>query len=485
MPGAGEILQGRVVGGRFRLNRYLGGSQRSAVFLTERHQREPKTAAIKLVPADPASADLQLSRWKLISQLSHPRLLQLFEMGRCEQDGVELIYLVMEYAEENLADILPSRTLTPDEASEMLKPTLEALAYLHGHGFVHGHLKPANIMVAGEQLKLSSDGICQIGEQDRIETGTYAPPELSQTGATPARDVWSLGVTLVQVLTQLLPVWDGNEQQTLALPDTLPPQFLDLARNCLARDPQRRWTVSEIAAHLQPALPAPAETTVAQRKPSDMPRNPAKQPRYTVAAFAVGLTLVALVGGVKWFNREASQPAPPAVAFEPPQPLQPSPASTVEPSSPRPPSANRKMATTAAPAKAQPPARATLKTASEVRNPAPAPALQSRAPSAPGDFVPAQVVQRVLPDVPRSASNTIRGTVRVTVRVRVDPAGNVSGVKFVSAGPSQYFARLASDAARRWKFSPPRRDGRNVPSEWTVRFEFIRGGTQAIPVAVS
>ena len=260
MPEAGKSQQSSLDGCKFQLIRYLGGSQGSAVFLTERQQGE--AAAIKLIPADPASADIHLSRWKLISKLSHPHLLRIFETGRCQQDGEDLLYVVMEYAEENLAQILSTRSLTSDEADTMLKLTLEALAYLHNCGLVHGHLKPANIMFAGDRLKLSSDRICRMGETDGADTGTYAPPEPPGTELAPSRDVWSLGVTVMQALTQLLPVPDGKEQQALMLPETLPPRFAELARNCLERDPQRRCTLPEIAEHMQYTLPVPAEQVV-------------------------------------------------------------------------------------------------------------------------------------------------------------------------------------------------------------------------------
>lgn len=489
MPEAGEIMQGRVVGGKFHLGGYLGGTERSAVFLTER-QGTPRTAAIKIIPADPASADLQLSRWNLVSRLSHPRLLQIFEVGRCQQDGEELLYVVMEYAEENLAQILPSRSLTPDEVHEMLKPTLEALAYLHGRGFVHGHLKPANIMVAGEQLKLASDGICRIGELDGAETGTYGPPDLAGTAAAPARDVWSLGVTLVQVLTQLLPVRNGNDQRGVTLPETLPPQFVDLVHNCLEADPQKRCTLPEIAEQLHYTLPTttlgppPAEPVVAQRQmPPQMRPKPTRKPNYAGRAFAAALAIAAIIGGVKLFNGSPSEPTSTASLIEEPKPSQPAAIAALEQPTLQLPAPAKKQPA-AAPAKVQPSARATLKTASEVRNTAPVLSLEPRVIPAAGALVPGSVVQQVLPEVSRSASNTIRGTVRVTVRVRVDPAGNVAGVDFVSVGPSQYFARLASDAAKRWKFAPVRRDGQAVASAWTVRFEFTRGGTRAIPVAL-
>ena len=55
--------EGQVVNGEFHLRRYVGGSDHSAVFVTERSAQQQK-ASIKLVPADPQDADLQLSRWK-------------------------------------------------------------------------------------------------------------------------------------------------------------------------------------------------------------------------------------------------------------------------------------------------------------------------------------------------------------------------------------------------------------------------------------
>ena len=97
----------------FPLRQYLGGSDHSAVFLTERRGREPQKAAIKLITVDPANTAAQLARWEFAAKLSHPHLLRLFETGSCQLDNVVLLYVVMEYAEENLAQILPQRALTP------------------------------------------------------------------------------------------------------------------------------------------------------------------------------------------------------------------------------------------------------------------------------------------------------------------------------------------------------------------------------------
>src|SRR5258708_28965470 len=107
----------------------------------------------------------------------------------------------MAYGEEKWADRLPQRPLSTDEESEMLRPTAEALASLHQAGFVHGRIKPSNIMAAGDQLKISADGLCKIGERDDARPpGAYDAPEGATTGPSTAADGWSLGVTPAPVL---------------------------------------------------------------------------------------------------------------------------------------------------------------------------------------------------------------------------------------------------------------------------------------------
>src|SRR5713101_3614361 len=153
----------QIVNSRFLLQRYLGGSEHSAVFLTERGI-PPQKIAIKFIQVDEPDAQLQLSRWQHAAKLSHPHLLRNFESGRCRLGEFDLLFLLMEYAEENLAQFLSQRPLTPAEARDVLTPALQALAFLHGEGFVHGHVRPSNILAIEDQLKLSSDGISSIAE---------------------------------------------------------------------------------------------------------------------------------------------------------------------------------------------------------------------------------------------------------------------------------------------------------------------------------
>src|SRR4030088_1603282 len=184
MSEAWKRWEGRTVDGRFPLQRYLGGSGHSAVFLTVTQPRgdDSEKAAIKLIPAGAGDANHQFLRWKATSELTHPNLIRIFEAGRGELDGMELLYVVMEYAEENLSQILPERALTAEEARSMLPPVLRALRLVHDKGFVHGHIQPSNILAVGDQVKLSSDALSMAGERSGGRRGTVAsaPPKGAQ-----------------------------------------------------------------------------------------------------------------------------------------------------------------------------------------------------------------------------------------------------------------------------------------------------------------
>lgn len=95
------------------------------------------------------------------------------------------------------------------------------------------------------------------------------------------------------------------------------------------------------------------------------------------------------------------------------------------------------------------------------------------------------MLDQVLPDASEKALATINGKVRVTVMAHVNPSGNVSEADFTDPGPSKYFADLALKAVRRWEFNSPEVNGRSVPSEWEVRFEFTPAGVQAFPKQVT
>jgi TonB family protein len=547
MTEASKQWEGQIVDGIFPLRQYLGGSDHSAVFLTEHGTDKPEKAAIKLFPADPATADAQLLRWESASKLSHPNLLRLINAGRCAVDGNDLLYLVMEYAEEDLSQILPQRPLTAEETREMLCPVLDALEYLHGKGLVHGDLKPANILATGDRLKLSSDAITRIGEAQSASkrAGAYDPPEASSGMLTAAADVWSLGTTLVEVLTQHLPDSQSGPNREPAVPPNLPAPFLEIARQCLRLEPQRRISVAEIAARLNPgaavaavsaaaagAGTAPSVSPVAASgqifpgtlKPvasvavpamaaARMQTNPHRPPAYRGAggrpwflvplivaalAFAAILTVPRLLT-----HRPEAQSAPAEIAEKPSGRTAVEKAAksadlskSITRAKPKVGQADSEAAKSAAPemppAEHQGTARLaadSLKPTSEKEEPSPAasgasmPETESAKTEAGGIAAgKGEVLDQVLPEVSPKARATIQGKVRVSVKVQVDPAGGVSGAELDSAGPSAFFADLALQAAKKWAFTPPEVNGKSVTSEWRLRFEFTQRDIRVIPV---
>jgi TonB family protein len=501
----------QVVGGKFRLGQFVGRTQRTAIFLTEYDGQPVKKAAIKLIPADSVDALAQLSRWKQAAKLSHSHLVRLLEMGRCQIDHADMLYVVMEYAEENLSAVIARRPLDANEARALLGPVVDALAYIHAQGFVHCRLKPSNIMADDDLLKISSDGLCRIGESSGSpgEPGAYDPPEASGGRISPAGDVWSLGMTLTEALTQRLPVWERTNQAEPSLPSNLPPEILDLARHCVRRDPQMRWTVGDIAARLQSNSPAP---------PKQMLPNPAPSfasPRAIGAAVLAVLALAAIIAGPRLFKRSPeTQPAPATAVEQAPNqlPTQPRVQPPVAPSAtPKPenkpvlsqtsrlpvPATSQQLPLIAKPTQAVRPstpqsAARSLKTSQEkssekhlaANKPAPwAPPVRSEAPATgtSSGMVRGKVVQQVLPEAPQKARDTIRGKVRLTVKVNVDESGNVTQATLDAPGPSQYFADRTLAAAKLWKFVPAKIDGRKVSSQWLLYFEIEPASTTVHP----
>ncbi len=464
MAEAWKKWEGQVVNGEFPLRQYLGGSDHSAVFLSQRGEREPQQVAIKLVPASAENPELQLSWWELAAKLSHPNLLRLFQRGRCQLDDTELFYAVMEYAEESLAQIIPHRPLTPAEARDTFQPLLDALAYVHARGFVHGHIKPSNIMAVGDQIKLSSDELCGAGESGRVlgMTSVYSAPEIEAgQGMSPASDVWSLGMTLVEALTQRVPLSEGTDAE-LILPETIPEPFFDIANHCLRQDPQRRWTITEILARLQRAPTVSVEEKIRETR-SSFPRW-----GYVAGVAALGVLLWGILKPASPNRPSNPEPAPPIAA------------DSSKPESEAAAEAPTSQSAKAPVAAKQPPAESSSGVPQVVAGNSGAQNPDAQNPGAKNlttGSVRGEVAHQVSPDVSKSARNTIHGKVKVKVRVMVDSSGSVVVAKFDSRGPSKYFSERALEAGRQWVFKPPQVDGQGVPSEWILKFEFARNGT--------
>lgn len=435
--------ESQVVNGLFPLRRFLGRSNHSVVFLTECRAQNLANAAIKIIPEDPDQSESQLARWRAAAALPHPHLIRFIDAGRCKLGGHPFLFVVTEYAEQNLAQILPHRGLTSEEAKEMLSPALDALRFLHGQNLVHGQLQPPNFLVVDDQLKLSVDGIRPAGEPRAAaaKPSTYDPPEAKNGAMDFAGDVWSLGATLMEALTQIPPgPHDGAEPR---LPSSLPRKFSEMVRRCLSNDPKSRPSLASLESHLYPppegapqasstaaAVAEAPPTNVEASRPAirELPRQPSPRQRPATPQWLLPAVIGFVVFMAFWLAFRAmhgraaahpSEPAAPAISSQP--------APVVAPSQPTP--------------------------------------------------VPASgALHEEVPSISRSARDSIRGQIKVVVRVSVDRAGNVVGASIDVRGSSRYFARAAADAAKKWKFAPV-----DNPSsrEWLIQFDFARDGIAA------
>jgi|SRR5208282_2909918 len=450
--------EGRTVDRRFSLQTYLGGSDHSAVFLTRRGAGDSGQAAIKLIAADVADAEKQLLRWNRISGLNHPNLIRLFEAGRCNFDGTALLYVVEEYAEENLAQILPERALTAEEARGMLPPILQALQFAHENGWVHGHIQPSNILAIGDQVKLSSDTLTQPGQPDggAGSTSDYAPPEAGTAAISAAGDVWQLGMTLVEVLTQRLPAWDRARASSPQVRAEIPQPLRTIAEHCLEVDPRKRWSAGDISDCLEGKRPAPTSAPSEPGRAAQAISIPQKQStkwHYWLGLAAVAAALVFFLARPKPANPPAEMPttqAQPNAAGEAAQ----------------------------APAQTEPKSNAATASAT----PAAGGNEDQSANAHPGNHAnESGIVRRVMPEVSAAARRSIQGKIKVRVRVEVSSAGDVAKATLESAGPSKYFSRIALEAAREWKFAPLPADG-SAAREWKLQFAFSRARTEVSAV---
>jgi TonB family protein len=361
---------------------------------------------------------------------------------------------VMEYAEENLEQILPERALTAEETRGMLPVVLGALRYVQDKGLAHGRIQPSNILASGDQVKLSSDSIGAPGER-KWAGNAYSAPE-SATGATSAAaDVWQLGVTMTEVLTQRLPRFDLQPDKQATLPEGIAPPFREMIENCLRIDPAKRWTVAQIADRLAGratnAAPAPARrepvvsavsTTLAKNKPAEQKKKGPANWAYVIALVAAALIAIFLIVRPRPRADNASPvPAPNAA---------PSAVSATNSAAP-----NGSAQPAAAPESGAPVSSAAT----------------ANAPAADSD---GRVIERVSPKITPGALHSVQGKIKIQVRVKVDETGRVIEARLKSRGPSRFFAERALEAARGWKFEPVRENGKPLASQWMVEFDLSR-----------
>ncbi|WP_430787411.1 protein kinase domain-containing protein [Actinoplanes sp. G11-F43] len=218
---------------------------------TSRHGGPPLAAKLLRpeLAGDRRVRELFLREEAALRALDHPAVVRLRDL--IVEGGT--LALVMEFVDgPNLRRYLTMRggRLTPGEVVTIAAQTAAALAAAHERGIVHLDLKPENILVrqgsTPPDIRVSDFGVAVLlNDTDHIAYGGtpgYTAPEIFQGGQpTPAADVWSLGVLLLEMTTGH-PAGD---------PSTLPGPLGPVARDCLAADPRHRPPARRVAAYLQ------------------------------------------------------------------------------------------------------------------------------------------------------------------------------------------------------------------------------------------
>jgi Tol biopolymer transport system component/predicted Ser/Thr protein kinase len=236
--------------------------------------RLDRTVAVKVLPAHLSSSAESRQRFereaKTISQLSHPHICALYDVGN--QDGVE--FLVMEYLEgETLSDRLLKGALPFEQVLRYGIEIADALDKAHRQGIVHRDLKPGNVMITKSGVKLLDFGLAkavapvtpqqmtsfptqQALTQEGTILGTFqymAPEQLEGKEADARTDIFAFGTVLYEMATEQK-AFTGKTQASLiaaiiervpppisTISPMTPPAFDRVVKTCLAKDPEDRW----------------------------------------------------------------------------------------------------------------------------------------------------------------------------------------------------------------------------------------------------
>jgi predicted Ser/Thr protein kinase len=256
---------------RYRPLRPLGSGGSGSVWLA-RDERSGREVALKIVAREGKAGDRAEREARAAARLRHERCVRAYGFG----GDAGHFYIAYEYVPgRTLREAIRAGELTDRQAVAAAAQLLDALAHAHAHGIVHRDVKPANVILEeGERVsvRLLDFGLAQFDEAATLTAagdvpGTLAyisPERLRGADATPAADVWSVGVILWETLAGGHPFLGVPIQQMAAAiaegapplarerPD-LPPRLLTAVDRALDLDPARRPSAAALAKELRRA----------------------------------------------------------------------------------------------------------------------------------------------------------------------------------------------------------------------------------------
>ena len=224
-----DEMTGKIIG-HYRIVRPLGTGGTSTVFLAQDIHLQRDIALKMFQPREGETQDF-LRRFareaRVVAQLDFPNILPVYDYGE-EQNRAYIVMPLM--LGESLRDLLHTRNvLPPQEAVALIAPILQALQYAQDRGLVHRDIKPGNILFKADGTPMlsdfglvkvtstsSNDATASLNETESITehafagTPDYMSPEQITGQATPASDIYSIGIVLYEMLTGMRPFSADN-----------------------------------------------------------------------------------------------------------------------------------------------------------------------------------------------------------------------------------------------------------------------------------
>ena len=238
-------------------------------------RRDVALKTIRDVP-QPAALELFYKECNILASISHPNIIEIFDIGKFDDEGVEKPYFVMPLLKGVTLDSLirnSSRRLTVERTVEILCQTCRGLQAAHERGLVHRDLKPSNIFVLEDDaIKIIDFGVAYLADSRTASSakGTLlymSPEQIQLKPASALSDIFTLGVVAYEALTLRRP-FDGATHRDIAtaILHHIPPPASDLnpavtpllgrvVHKTMAKQPWNRFsTARELSEALQKAM---------------------------------------------------------------------------------------------------------------------------------------------------------------------------------------------------------------------------------------
>jgi len=235
---------GKILGGRYEIIEQIGGGGMAQVYKAKCNLLK-RYVAVKILRSEFLDDEEFIRKFKRESQaaasLSHPNILNIYDVGVEKIEGKDIHYIVMEYIKgKTLKEIIKEKgKLSFDETINYSLQIAEALQDAHSNHIVHRDIKPQNIMVTEDnRIKVTDFGIARAATSATLTTTSnvlgsvhYFSPEQARGGYTDEKsDIYSLGIVMYEMITGKLP-YDGETPISVALKhvqdDIVPPRDID------------------------------------------------------------------------------------------------------------------------------------------------------------------------------------------------------------------------------------------------------------------